>query len=120
MLVKKDQNKLETYLKKKLLQQNFIIFLRTSLIKESSFLKKKDIILNEFNFINILNFKLPLSIKLLHLNKKETSYLYIIKNEKTIFKKKKDFYFNKLNYFLKLWFNKRLLLLNNIWYKKVL
>jgi len=121
MYIKKDQNKIEIYLKNKLLQQNFLMFICTPVIKKYNFFKKKDIFLNNFNFLNISNLKTPLGVKILNkLEKQNNSFLYLIKDKKTIFKNKKNFYFNKLNYFFKLWFFKKPIFLNKIWYKKLL
>jgi len=121
MFIKKDQNKLEIYLKNKLLQQNFLVFISTPLIKNYNFLKKKDIILNKFNIINISSIKAPLGIQALTLLKNtKNSFIYFIKNKKTIFKQKNNYYFNKVNFFFKMWFIKKSITLPTIFYKKLL
>ena len=120
MYIKKDQNKLEIYLKNKLLKQNFFIFIRTALVNKYTFLKKKDIFLNQLNFLNISNLKAPLGIQHLSLFKKQNNFvIYIIKNNKTIFKKKNNYYFNKIIIFFKIWFIKKNLNLNKILYKNL-
>ena len=126
MYIKKDQNKLEIYLKNKLLKQNFFIFIRTALVNKYTFLKKKDIFLNQLNFLNISNIsnisnlKAPLGIQHLSLFKKQNNFvIYIIKNNKTIFKKKNNYYFNKIIIFFKIWFIKKNLNLNKILYKNL-
>jgi hypothetical protein len=121
MFIKKDQNKLEIYLKNKILQQNFFLFISTPLIKNYHFFKKKDIILNQLNFIDIFNMKAPFGVQSLNfLKNKKNSFIYIIKTKKTIYKQKNNFYFNKINYFLKLWFIKKSITLSHIWYKNLL
>ena len=121
MFIKKDQNKLEVYIKNKLLQQNFFIFISTPLVKNYSFYKKKDIILNELKEINVSKMKALLGLKNLNfLKNNKNSFIYIIKNKKTIYRQKNSYYFNKINYFFKLWFIKKSITLSNIWYKNLL
>ena len=75
---------------------------------------------NKHNYVNHINNILNNNSILNKLEKQNNSFLYLIKDKKTIFKNKKNFYFNKLNCFFKLWFFKKPIVLNKIWYKKLL
>lgn len=119
MFYTRDKNLLESYLKKPLLLNDYILYLSTSKNKtKSSLLKYKDLLINNFKFLEKKNniFRSPTKV-ITNINDSclNNSIVFIKKNKNLIFYDIDKIKNSKVNLFFHIFFKKIIINYNNLY-----